>query len=346
MAAVVEHPSASFGSLPGRHPRADGSMPIALAIALIAHALLIASLEWVAPERARAPRSTEPLALMVIAQPGVESLTAALTGAPAAERAAPTQALRPEAEAVMATASPTAATERREPTAPVSSPSAPEQPLEPSSQAAPPAVPAAAAPVLFATAAGLDVDGRFEPELEPERIQASEAATLPESEASALLEQDIPESPSISAADIFASRTAEMAHLSARSEERRTTHTGHTRRKAISSSTRDHLYANYLEAWRRKAERIGNLNYPREARELGLYGNLTLHVSVRSDGTLEGVRVVRSSGHAVLDQAAVRIVELAAPFAPFPPGIKRDTDVLDITAPWQFQRNHQLGWGR
>ncbi len=327
MAAVVEHPSASFGSLPGRHPRADGSMPIALAIALIAHALLIASLEWVAPERARAPRSTEPLALMVIAQPGVESLTAALTGAPAAERAAPTQALRPEAEAVMATASPTAATERREPTAP-------------------PAVPAAAAPVLFATAAGLDVDGRFEPELEPERIQASEAATLPESEASALLEQDIPESPSISAADIFASRTAEMAHLSARSEERRTTHTGHTRRKAISSSTRDHLYANYLEAWRRKAERIGNLNYPREARELGLYGNLTLHVSVRSDGTLEGVRVVRSSGHAVLDQAAVRIVELAAPFAPFPPGIKRDTDVLDITAPWQFQRNHQLGWGR
>jgi protein TonB len=99
-----------------------------------------------------------------------------------------------------------------------------------------------------------------------------------------------------------------------------------------------------MEGWRRKVERIGNLNYPREARELGLFGSLILHVAVRSDGSIEGIRVVRSSGHEVLDQAAVRIVELAAPFAPFPPNIKRETDVLDITRTWQFQRNHQLGW--
>jgi protein TonB len=99
-----------------------------------------------------------------------------------------------------------------------------------------------------------------------------------------------------------------------------------------------------MEAWRRKVERIGNLNYPSEARELGLFGSLILHVAVRADGSLEGIRVVRSSGHKVLDDAAIRIVELAAPFAPFPPNIKRETDVLDITRTWQFQRNNQLGW--
>jgi protein TonB len=54
--------------------------------------------------------------------------------------------------------------------------------------------------------------------------------------------------------------------------------------------------------------------------------------------------VVRSSGHDVLDQAAVRIVQLAAPFAPFPPDIAAETDVLDITRTWQFQRNNRLGW--
>jgi protein TonB len=99
-----------------------------------------------------------------------------------------------------------------------------------------------------------------------------------------------------------------------------------------------------MEAWRRKVERIGNLNYPKAARELGLFGSLILHVVVRADGELVGVRVVRSSGHDVLDQAAVHIVELAAPFAPFPDSIAAETDVLDITRVWQFQRNHRLGW--
>ena len=92
-------------------------------------------------------------------------------------------------------------------------------------------------------------------------------------------------------------------------------------------------------------EQIGNLNYPEEARRKRLYGNLILRVAVRADGSVEQVQVLRSSGFTVLDEAAVHIVELAAPYAPFPPDIAAETDVLDITRTWQFQRNNQLGWG-
>ncbi len=148
------------------------------------------------------------------------------------------------------------------------------------------------------------------------------------------------------AADILNSRNSEIALLTKRINAQGSAYANRPRRKAISTSTREYRYASYMEAWRRKVERIGNLNYPEEARERGLYGSLILHVAVRADGSLEGVRVVRSSGHAELDQAAMRIVELAAPFSPFPADIEAETDVLDITRTWQFQRNNRLGWER
>lgn len=150
--------------------------------------------------------------------------------------------------------------------------------------------------------------------------------------------------PRASAADVFASRGAEIAALTERIGERQRKMSGGARRKAISTSTREYRYASYMEAWRRKVERIGNLNYPKEARELGLFGSLILHVAVRADGSLEAVHVLRSSGHDVLDEAAMTIVRLAAPFAPFPDDIAEEIDVLDITRVWQFQRDNQLGW--
>jgi protein TonB len=116
------------------------------------------------------------------------------------------------------------------------------------------------------------------------------------------------------------------------------------RRRAINASTQEYKYAAYLEAWRKKVERIGNLNYPDEAKRKKLYGNLLLHVPVKADGSIEGdeVRIVRSSGHKILDDAAIRIVKLAAPFAPFPPEIRKEVDVLDITRTWQFLSNNRL----
>ena len=94
----------------------------------------------------------------------------------------------------------------------------------------------------------------------------------------------------------------------------------------------------YLESWRRKVERIGKLNYPEQARERKLYGSLRLLVAIEPDGSLRDVRVIDSSGHKVLDEAAVRIVRLAAPYAPFPPGMRKQTDVLEIVRTWQFKK--------
>ncbi|MEW8292588.1 MAG: energy transducer TonB, partial [Candidatus Thiodiazotropha endolucinida] len=101
-------------------------------------------------------------------------------------------------------------------------------------------------------------------------------------------------------------------------------------------------YAAYLDAWRRKVERIGNLNYPDQAKRSRLYGNLVLHVAVKADGSVEQIKVLHSSGHKILDDAAVRIVRLAAPFSPFPNEIRKETDILDITRTWQFLRSGRL----
>ena len=95
----------------------------------------------------------------------------------------------------------------------------------------------------------------------------------------------------------------------------------------------------YFEAWRRKVERVGNLNYPDAARDRNLYGSLRLLVAIVPDGTLSDVRVLESSGHRILDDAALRIVRLAAPFAPFPPEMRRNTDVLEIVRTWQFRKS-------
>jgi len=148
----------------------------------------------------------------------------------------------------------------------------------------------------------------------------------------------------VTAAEILASRNLEIAELTAKIQHSSVAYAHRPRRKAISASTREYKYASYLEAWRRKVERVGNLNYPEEAKRHKMYGSLILHVAVREDGSIERIRVLRSSGFDLLDEAAVKIVELAAPFAPFPPDIRAETDVLDITRTWQFLSNNRLGW--
>ena len=95
----------------------------------------------------------------------------------------------------------------------------------------------------------------------------------------------------------------------------------------------------YLEAWRRKIERIGNVNYPAEARSRGLRGSLRLLVTIAADGRLTEVRVLETSGHRILDEAAVRIVRLAAPYAPFSPKMRDAVDVLEIERIWHFRNN-------
>jgi len=111
------------------------------------------------------------------------------------------------------------------------------------------------------------------------------------------------------------------------------------RHKFLNARTQEYKYAAYMDAWRAKVERIGNLNYPEEAKRLHLTGNLLLDVALNADGSINNLAIRRSSGQKVLDDAAVRIVELAAPFAPFPPEIRADTDVLHITRTWKFNES-------
>lgn len=182
-----------------------------------------------------------------------------------------------------------------------------------------------------------------EPQVLAEPETESEFTRVPEPEP--ILEPEpVPAPPTVTAAQILASRNLEIAELTTRIQHSSVAYANRTRRKAVSASTREYKYANYLEAWRRKVERVGNLNYPDEAKRHKMYGNLILHVAVRADGSVERVRVLRSSGFEVLDEAAVRIVELAAPYAPFPPDIRAETDILDITRTWQFLSSNRLGW--
>ena len=113
------------------------------------------------------------------------------------------------------------------------------------------------------------------------------------------------------------------------------------RKKFIGANAAEYRFAQYEEDWRVKVERVGTLNYPPEARGK-LYGNLRLTVTIRPDGSVEAVELDRSSGLKVLDEAAFKIVRLAARYAPFPPAIRRDTDLLVITRTWFFGQGDKL----
>ena len=137
-------------------------------------------------------------------------------------------------------------------------------------------------------------------------------------------------------------RTLEAIRLEARVAKDIEVYQQRPKRRFVGARAEEYRLARYVEDWRAKIERIGNLNYPEAARSLKLYGSLLLTVSIRSDGSVEAVEVNRSSGHRVLDAAAVKIVEMSAPFAAFPPDIKRDTDVLHITRTWMFTKGDEL----
>jgi protein TonB len=114
------------------------------------------------------------------------------------------------------------------------------------------------------------------------------------------------------------------------------------RKKFVGARAAEYRFAMYVDNWRLKIERIGNLNYPDEARARRLYGSLQLTVGIKPDGEVESVEINRSSGQKVLDQAAMRIVRLASPFDRFPDAIRADTDILYITRTWTFTRGDLL----
>ncbi len=140
-------------------------------------------------------------------------------------------------------------------------------------------------------------------------------------------------------------RSKEIARLSEDLHDSFKSYSRRPREHYISARSQSFRDASYLESWRNKVERIGNLNYPEEAKRQNLSGSLILDVALNSDGTVNNIELRRSSGYKLLDDAAIRIVKLAAPFAAFSPEMRKDTDILHITRTWQFLNDNSFASG-
>jgi protein TonB len=150
-----------------------------------------------------------------------------------------------------------------------------------------------------------------------------------------------PDQPTLDATQIN-QQAREMAQLQARISQQWDEYQKRPKRAFVGANVREYAFARYVEDWVTKVERVGNVNYPEAARRQGIYGSLKLTVSIYADGRLEAVEVDRSSGSKILDAAAIRIVELASPYAEFPPDMRKKTDILSITRTWTFTRSDQL----
>lgn len=134
----------------------------------------------------------------------------------------------------------------------------------------------------------------------------------------------------------------EMDRLEALISKQQDEYQKRPKRKFVGGRTKEYRYALYVEAWRQKVEKVGNLNYPEAAKDLKLYGQLQMTVSIKADGSIESVEINRSSGHKVLDAAAKHIVELGAPYAQFPEDVRKEIDILSITRTWTFTKEDSL----
>jgi protein TonB len=150
------------------------------------------------------------------------------------------------------------------------------------------------------------------------------------------------EAPAEKSGSELAMKSLEAARLEAQIARDWEAYQKKPKRNFVGARTQEYRFARYAEDWRVKVEKVGNLNYPEEAKRQKIYGSLQLIVNIKSDGSVERVEIKRSSGHKELDEAAIRIVNLAAPYAAFPEDIRKDTDILGIVRTWTFTRADQL----
>jgi protein TonB len=147
--------------------------------------------------------------------------------------------------------------------------------------------------------------------------------------------------PDLKAAELV-ERSLEMVNLNEQLNESMQAYAQRPRQVFVSARTQEFIYANYMSEWVKKVERVGNLNYPDQARREGLSGKLMMDVTLNADGTVRNISILRPSGQPVIDEAAIRIVNLAAPFPPFPPEVRKEADILHITRTWEFSTTHHL----
>jgi protein TonB len=141
-----------------------------------------------------------------------------------------------------------------------------------------------------------------------------------------------PQDDAATAADL--KREQDIAQLAAELRQQTEALAKRPKKKFISANTKEYVYASYMRGWSDRVQRVGNLNYPNEARRRKLYGDLLLTVGLSRDGSIKNISVIKSSGQPLLDAAAERIVRLSAPFPPLPKDAS--VDELYITRTWQF----------
>jgi periplasmic protein TonB len=215
----------------------------------------------------------------------------------------------------------------------------PVKPQEEPRQAAPAPAPR---PVEQPRREAREVVAKPQPQVRPEIAVAQPEPSQPEPAPPTQLPQVQSEAPAPPSAAQLMQRSLEIARLEAQISRELDNYQKRPRRRFIGARTQEFRFARYIEDWRHKIERIGELNYPQAARDQRIYGSLVVTVSIKASGVLEKVEINRPSGWRILDEAALHIVKLAAPFAPFPPDIARDTDILSITRTWTFTRSDQL----
>ena len=161
--------------------------------------------------------------------------------------------------------------------------------------------------------------------------------------ASKLLEEPLPvEKKPLTAAQLF-ERSQQIARMAAEIKELKQAYQQTPRHTYMSgANAREYRFASYLDAWRSKVERYGNINYPSEAIYKNINGKLLLDVAINADGSVHSVKVLRSSGHRILDEAAKKIVRGAAPYPPLTKDILKDTHILHIPRIWQFKSGSGL----
>lgn len=173
----------------------------------------------------------------------------------------------------------------------------------------------------------------------PEDVQRELLTALRSEDLTPNKKQPVPEVPEIktpTAADLVR-RGEEIARLNASLGEQLEISAKRPRPKFLTgANAKEYKYASYMADWERRIEKVGSVNFPDEARRRNLYGDLLLDVAINPDGTIVDVTIRRSSGHKILDDAALRIVHLAAPFQRFPGNFLKEFNVLHITRTWQF----------
>jgi protein TonB len=171
---------------------------------------------------------------------------------------------------------------------------------------------------------------------EPDAVQRTVITRADSTQSVARAREQKPNTPDLLPdGDELIERSLELAKLANEYNRKQILQARKTDQKYITASTREYAYAQYMNQWVRKVERVGNANYPQTALKAGNDGRLILTVAIRRDGRIEDITLVKSSGNKKLDLAAIEIVRLAEPFAVLP-NTAENPSLLYITREWQF----------